>query len=247
MTILLGSSGWTYSSWTGPFYPHDFAPRLKLEYYAARYPTVELNASFYRWPPDTSFTGWQRRLPEGFEMTVKAPKALTHTAHLRDPDGEWARTIGHSLGLLGDKAGPLLLQLPASQRRDDEALSSLLAGLARTLPARVRVAVEMRHESWYDEAVFSLLSEHRAAYVVMSGAKLPRVIRATTDLAYVRWHGSDPKRMFYGSYSDAELAWWAEQLARFEAEGRRVYGYFNNDLSGQALANLDTLRGLGGQ
>lgn len=244
MTILLGSSGWTYSSWDGSFYPAGRPARTKLEFYASRYPTVELNASFYRWPPQTSFTGWRRRLPEGFELAVKAPKALTHTAQLHDPDGEWARAIGSSMHELGDAAGPLLVQLAASHRRDDTALGALLAGLRATLPERVRVAVELRHDSWYDEAVFDLLTEHGAAYVIMSGPGLPTVGRTTSDVAYIRWHGADPKKMFHGAYSDEQLAWWAARIRELEAGGHRVYGYFNNDMSGRALANLDTLRRL---
>lgn len=244
--VLLGTSGWTYDSWTGPFYPPGTRDRDRLELYAARYPTVELNASFYRWPRDASFTGWAQRLPAGFEMAVKAPKALTHEARMHDPDGEWAQIIGRCMGLLGDVAGPLLVQLAASHRRDDAALGALLASLRRTLPGRVPVAVELRHPSWYDDDVFATLAENDAAYVIMSGPGLPRVLRATSDVAYVRWHGHDPKRMFHGSYPDDELGRWAQVIRGNAAAGRRVYGYFNNDMSGRALANLDTLRGLVG-
>ena len=92
MTILVGTSGWTYDSWAGPFYPEGVARRRWLEYYAERLPTVELNASHYRWPRDTALAGWHDRLPAGFEMAVKAPRALTHAKRLYAPE-RWSEII----------------------------------------------------------------------------------------------------------------------------------------------------------
>ncbi len=232
MTILVGTSGWTYDSWAGPFYPKGVARRRWLEFYAERLGTVELNASHYRWPRDTAFAGWHDRLPAGFEMTVKAPRALTHAKRLDAPE-RWSEIIERGMRLLGDRAGPLLLQLPPSMERDDARLDHALA----QLPASVRTAVEFRHPSWLDETVFGILERHRSAYVVMSGAHLPCVLRATCDLVYVRWHGPSGEHLYAGSYTEDDLRWWADRLLEWEGAGHRVYGYFNNDQFGYAVAN----------
>ncbi len=177
-------------------------------------PTVELNASHYRWPRDTAFRGWRERLPAGFEMAVKAPRALTHARQLRDPSAG-SRSSSRGMALLGDRAGPLLLQLPPGMERDEGRLDHVLA----RMPSTIRVAVEFRHASWLDEQVFGVLERHGAAYVVMSGAHLPCVLRATADLVYVRWHGPDAEHLYAGSYSEDDLRWWADRLREWQGGG----------------------------
>ena len=239
--ILLGTSGWTYRHWSGSFFPTTLDDARRLEFYAEHFPTVELNASYYRWPSDAAFASWARRLPPHFRLTVKAPKALTHVARLDDP-AAWTARIATSLALLGDRAGPLLVQLPPSLHRDDALLDAFLSGM----PPSVRVAMEFRHDSWLDDEVFALLEARRTAYVVASGPKLTTVRRATTDLAYVRWHGPDGARRYGGCYTDEALGEWAITLREWAARGRRVYGYFNNDIDGYAVANARTLTRLSG-
>ncbi len=239
MTILVGTSGWTYDSWAGPFYPNGVARRRWLEFYASRLQSVELNASHYRWPRDAVLTGWHDRLPPGFEMAVKAPRALTHARRLSSPE-RWAEVIGRGLALLGDRAGPLLLQLPPTMERDDARLVQAL----QALPVEVRVAVEFRHPSWLDDRVFGILERRGAAYVVMSGANLPCVLRATSDIVYVRWHGPSHDQLYAGSYSDDDLRWWADRVGEWERSGHRVYGYFNNDQFGYAAVNALRMREL---
>lgn len=231
VTILVGTSGWTYDSWAGPFYAN--VPRRRwLEHYAARLPTVELNASHYRWPRDGSFQAWRERLPPGFEMAVKAPRGLTHARRLSAPE-RWAEIIDRGMRLLGDRAGALLLQLPPTLERDDARLDHALA----CIPSWIQVAVEVRHASWLDEAVFAVLERHRAAYVVMSGARLPCVLRATCDTVYVRWHGPSHDHLYAGSYTEDDLRWWSDRLREWESTGLAVRGYFNNDEHGYAVAN----------
>jgi uncharacterized protein YecE (DUF72 family) len=134
----------------------------------------------------------------------------------------------------------LLVQLHPEQQRDDARLDHFLS----VMPDWIRVAVELRHPSWDDPAVYSLLERHRAAYVVMSGAHLPCVLRATTDAVYVRMHGPDTESMYAGSYSDDTLRWWADRITDWEAEGRDVLVYFNNDGFGYAVQNARTLKKL---
>jgi uncharacterized protein YecE (DUF72 family) len=141
---------------------------------------------------------------------------------------------------LGDRHGVLLVQLHPGQQRDDARLDYFLS----CLPARIRVAVELRHPSWNDPAIYTLLERRHAAYVVMSGAGLPCLPRATTDLVYVRMHGPDPNSMYAGSYSASDLRQWADLITGWCGEGRDVWVYFNNDPHGHAVRNALALRKL---
>jgi uncharacterized protein YecE (DUF72 family) len=238
--LRIGTSGWTYDSWRGPVYPADVPDARRLEYYASHlFDTVELNASYYRWPPDASFRSWRRRLPPGFELTVKAPRGLTHAKRLYAPEA-WIARIRTSLALLEDRLGVLLVQLPPTLARDDARLDYFLG----TLPTGLRVAVEFRHPSWHVEDVFGLLERRGAAYVVMSGAGLPCVLRATAGFVYVRFHGPDNHHLYGGSYDDAAMRWWADRMGEWAGQGRDVYAYFNNDNHGFAVHNGLTLRHL---
>lgn len=239
MTIRIGTSGWSYDHWDGVLYPPGTPPAARLAHYVAEFDTVELNASFYRWPRSTTFASWRRRLPPGFLMSVKAPRGLTHARRLYGPE-TWTERVSQGWHELGDKRAVLLVQLAPQQERDDARLDYFLAGLPHWLP----VAVELRHPSWQDDAVFALLERHRAAYVVMSGAGLPCVLRATAPVVYVRLHGPSHEHLYGGSYSEEDLRWWAERIREWERGGRDVLAYFNNDGGGNAVRNARTLRGL---
>jgi uncharacterized protein YecE (DUF72 family) len=141
---------------------------------------------------------------------------------------------------LGDKRAVLLIQLPPSQPRDDARLAYFL----RLVPGWIRVAVEFRNRSWHCAEIFTLLEEHQAAYCVMSGANLPCVLRATTDFAYVRMHGPDHHHLYAGSYSDADLTWWADRIREWSRAGRDVFVYFNNDGHANAVRNARALQAL---
>jgi uncharacterized protein YecE (DUF72 family) len=226
----VGTSGWSYDHWDGVLYPHGAPAAKRLAHYVAAFDTVELNASFYRWPRPTVFAGWRERLPDGFRMVVKAPRGLTHARRLREPQ-VWAERMAPGLEALGDRFAVLLAQLPPDLERDDALLDAFLA----SLPAWVPVAVELRHPSWQVEEVFELLAARGAAYVVMSGANLPCVLRATAPFVYVRLHGPDPQHLYAGSYPDADLDWWAERCQEWAAGGLEVYAFFNNDGGGNAV------------
>lgn len=156
-TAWIGTSGWTYDSWQGPVYPDHLAAERRLGFYAEHFDTVELNASYYRWPPDGSFRSWRRRLPAGFALTVKAPRGLTHAKRLYDPE-TWIARIRRSVALLEDRFGVLLVQLPPGMQRDDARLDHFL----NAVPEEIPVAVEFRHDSWHTDAVFDLLGRHGA-------------------------------------------------------------------------------------
>ncbi len=220
-------------------YPKQTPVSKRLTLYASEFDTVELNASFYRWPREATFAGWQQRLPEGFTMSVKAHRGLTHFRRLKSPE-PWIGRFERCWRALGDRRGLLLVQLHPEQQRDDARLDYFL----NRMPDWIRVAVELRHPSWDDPAVYALLERHRAAYVVMSGAGLRCVLRATTDVVYVRMHGPDSQSLYAGSYSDDDLRWWADRVADWDGQGRDVLVYFNNDAHGYAVHNARMLREL---
>lgn len=239
MSVEVGTSGWSYDHWQGVLYPDGTRPVDRLALYTGRFRTVELNSSFYRWPRESAFARWRDRLPAGFRFSVKAPRGLTHAKRLYAPEA-WVDRIGRCWHELGDKRAVLLVQLAPDHSRDDARLAYFLG----QLPPWVRVAVELRHPSWHDDAVFELLERHHAAYCVMSGAGLPCVLRATAPFVYVRLHGPDHHHLYAGSYPPDALRWWADRCREWTAAGRDVFVYFNNDGAGHAVRNAETLRRL---
>ena len=199
--------------------------------------TVELNASFYRWPPAGRYRSWNQRTPDGFAMSAKAPRGLTHAKRLYAPE-TWVDRIEEGWHALGDTRAILLVQLPPTLQRDDARLSYFLD----QVPDWIRVSVELRHPSWYDDEVFRLLERHRAAYCVMSGAGLPCVLRATSGVVYVRLHGPSHEHLYGGSYSDDDLRWWSDRIREWQDAGRDVFAYFNNDGDGNAVRNALSLK-----
>jgi uncharacterized protein YecE (DUF72 family) len=174
-------------------------------------------------------------------MSVKAPRGLTHGRRLYAPD-VWVPRLTAAWHELGERRAVLLVQLAPDHERDDARLAYFLA----QLPPWLRVAVELRHPSWHDEAVFGLLEHHGAAYCVMSGAGLPCLLRATAPFVYVRLHGPDRAHLYAGSYPDEDLRWWAGRISEWTGQGREVLVYFNNDGHGHAVRDADRLRMLVG-
>lgn len=239
MSIHIGTSGWSYQHWEHVLYPADTPPYHRLGYYLEQFRTVELNASFYRWPRDTAFRSWRRRLPPGFLMSVKAPRGLTHAKKLYGPE-RWLLTIQKSWHTLLEKRGVLLVQLSPLMEYDYDRLAYFL----QQLPWWLRTTVELRHPSWHREEVFRLLERYQVAYCIMSGAYLPCIIRATAPFVYIRLHGPDHHHLYGGAYSDQDLGWWADRIREWQYQGREVFAYFNNDGEGHAVRNALRLREL---
>jgi uncharacterized protein YecE (DUF72 family) len=239
VTVHVGTSGWSYAHWTHVLYPEGLPPERRLDYYLPQFGTAELNASYYRWPADAAFAHWRRRFPPGFLLSVKAPGALTHAKRLFAPEAWWAR-IRRGVAQLGERRGVLLVQLPPGLQIDHARLAYFL----ECAPRGIRLAFEFRHASWHEEQVFALLERHGAAYCVMSGARLPCVLRATAPFVYVRLHGPDPEHLYGGSYADDDLRWWAARIEEWQRQDRDVFVYFNNDGHGHAVRNALTLKRL---
>jgi uncharacterized protein YecE (DUF72 family) len=241
VAVHVGTSGWSYEHWIGVLYPRSASSLERLDAYAEQFETVEVNNTFYRWPRDEVFTTWHDRLPKEFLVTVKAARALTQFKKLNEPE-EWLARMESGLSRLREKRGLLLFQLPPHFGFSPARLDHCLGLIA----AHQRAAVEFRHPSWQREETFALLERHGAAYCITSGANMPCILRATAEFVYVRLHGPHPQHLYTGSYSEADLRWWADRIGDWRAQGRDVYAYFNNDDQGFAVQNALRLKELTG-
>lgn len=241
--IRIGASGWSYDHWQGILYPDPTPTGKRLRYYIEHgYDTVEINNTFYRWPRPATFQGWRDAVPSEFRYAVKASRGLTQYRKLHEPE-EWIERMGIGLDALGDRLGIVLFQLPPHMPINLPRLESFL----EKWPARFPAAFEFRHASWHVDATYELLEKRHAAYVVMSGAQLPCVLKATASFVYIRFHGPDNNHLYAGSYSDDDMRWWADRIREWQAQGQDVWAFFNNDGGGNAIRNADTLRRFVGQ
>jgi uncharacterized protein YecE (DUF72 family) len=237
MPAWVGTSGWQYRDWRSRFYPDGVPQKAWLEYYVTRFPTVELNNAFYRLPEKSTFEQWRARTPAGFVMTVKASRYLTHIKRLKEPEEPVARLMDRAAGL-GDRLGPVLIQLPPTLRADADALDACL----RCFPSGVRLAVEPRHESWWTDDVRAVLEKHGAALSWADRLGRPVTPRwRTTNWGYLRLHeGRANPRPRYGRQA---LSTWAERLASTFKASEDVFVYLNNDPGGAAIIDADTISG----
>lgn len=234
MPVLVGTSGWQYASWRVEFYPPGLAQSRWLEHYAARFPTVENNSAFYRLPTREMFQAWRARTPDAFVMAVKASRFLTHVKRLREPAEPVHRLLDAVRGL-GDRLGPVLVQLPPTMRVDLERLDAALA----LFPREIRVAVEPRHDSWWVEDVRTLLAARGCALCWSDRRGRARTpLWRTADWGYVRFHEGAAKP--WPRYGEQALRSWAARIAGTWRAADTVYAYFNNDAGGAAVA--DALR-----
>ena len=228
MVCKIGTSGWQYRHWRGSFYPDGLPTASWLAFYAASFDTVEVNNAFYRLPAADVFERWRDGTPDGFEVAVKASSYLTHNKRLRDPAEPVARLMTRARHL-GDKLGPVLLQLPPTMKVEAARLDEAL----ECFGPDVRVAVEVRHDSWDCDPVWEVLAARGAAWVLADAPwrRWPPV--RTADWGYVRLHeGRAAPRPCYGRRA---LETWAERVAALWPGGEDVYVYFNNDPCACAL------------
>jgi uncharacterized protein YecE (DUF72 family) len=235
--IWIGTSGYVYRHWRrGVFYPEGLKAREELGYYAARYPTVELNNPFYRLPTPEMFTRWREATPEGFRFAVKASRFITHIKRLQNVDEEVALFMERA-ELLELKLGPVLFQLPPNQPLDLPRLQTFLPLLR---PDRHWV-VEFRHASWHTNEVYALLARHAVALCIPVGGGLHPDRITTAPFTYIRMHrGQEPA----GGFTAEELKVWSGQIRALAGAGKEVYLYFNNDWEGFAIRDANTMKRL---
>lgn len=235
--VLVGCSGWNYRHWRGDFYPSDLRQADWFGFYATRFNAVEINHTFYRLPTRDVFSAWADAAPPGFAYVLKGSRFATHTKKLLDADATVPRFLAPAAALGGFGAG-VLWQLAPSQRRDDARLGDFLA----QLPVNGTHAIEFRHPSWFDDAVFASLDRAGVGFVVhdIHGLAVPAVV--TGGLAYLRLHGW-PEGRYAGSYPDGELDRHADWLRRARRHGAKVRAFFNNDIGGDAPRDAERLAG----
>jgi uncharacterized protein YecE (DUF72 family) len=229
----IGTSGWHYGHWRGPFYPDKLAAEEFLEFYAARFHTVEINNSFYQLPAAATLEHWRDTVPEGFIFAVKGSRYITHMKKLQEPE-QTLRPLLERVELLNPKLGPLLFQLPPRWGFNPERLESFL----QALPQPGRYALEFRDPSWINREACELLRRHNAAFCIYELAGYQSPLEVTADSVYIRLHG--PSGAYQGQYGEQALAGWAEKITSWTGAGQDVFCYFDNDESGYAAQ--DALR-----
>jgi len=244
--LHIGTSGWTYSSWKGLFYPEDLPSRRYLQFYAGEFDSTEVNYSFYHLPRLDTYEKWAAQVPKDFIFALKASRFITHVKRLIDVEESWSMFVQNALAL-GCHLGPVLLQFPSSFLCDGKRLADFLKISQRSAPKShpVKLAFEFRHDSWFAEEIFSLLSRYNAALCIADSPRYPRHNVITANFVYVRFHGR--RELFASNYTDAELADEAKQMRRYLRDGRDIYVYFNNDAEGHAVGNARALRRLVGR
>ena len=213
-----GTSGFSYKEWKGSFYPTDLNSNAMLPYYAVQLPAVEINNTFYRMPRTHALEGWHDAVGEDFRFVIKASRRITHQLRLKDA-AEPVEYLARKLDVLGDKLGAVLFQLPPYLRHDLDLLQKFLAILPKGLPA----AMEFRHASWFDDAVFEALERHGCGFCVSDDGKLAIPDRiTTTNWAYLR--------LRQPGYSEAALNGWIERVAATGA--KHAYAFFKHEDEG---------------
>jgi uncharacterized protein YecE (DUF72 family) len=233
--VAVGTSGWSYRHWRGRFYPEGLGPSRWLAYYAERFSTVEINASFYRLPSEQALRRWADTVPPGFRFALKGSRLITHTRRLANAERA-VETFLARASLLGDRLACVLWQLPPTMPPDLERLDRFLA----SLPPRPAAAVELRNPAWLDAGVLEVLERHGAAYTCVSSRHFPALRAVTAPLVYVRFHGLTGG--YAHDYSARQLRPWADFLSDAAADGRSALVYFNNDGEARAPANAERLR-----
>jgi uncharacterized protein YecE (DUF72 family) len=232
--VLIGTSGWHYDSWRGPFYPADLPTKAKLQYYASQFQTAELNAVFYRTPTRDAVRSWEEQTGKDFVFTWKASKFITHWKRLSASSVNSLELMEDRLSLLGQKVGSVLFQLPPNLQADADRLSAFL----RLLSSKRRYSFEFRHPSWYSPRIIRLLSEENVSLCISDHHDAPAPWKRTADFVYLRGHG--PGGQYKGHYSSVTLAAWAKRITSWKAQGCDVLVYFDNDQ--KSAAPVDALK-----
>lgn len=231
--LFIGTCGWDYAHWRNLFYPSSLRPADRLCWYASRFRSVEVDATFYRLPSAAVFRRWHDAVPEGFRFSLKAPRTITHYRKLAGAGVQLA-TFYRLTGLLGEKRGAHLFQLPPSFHCDDEHLH-VLAQFLELLDPEAENAIEFRHAGWWNDECFRMLRRHGVAFCSVDGFGLPGGVPLTAEFAYRRFHATD----YGGDYPDEALRQLAVELDGLSCN--RVYAYFNNDAGARAVSNAHSL------
>lgn len=215
MRVLAGTSGFAFKEWKGPFYPEKLPDKEMLGFYSTRFPTVEINNSFYQMPKESVLLDWAAKVPEPFSFAIKASQRITHYARLKPESAELVDYLVRTTSVLGDRLGPILFQLPPNLKKDLDRLRAFL----EKLPAGRRYSIEFRHDSWFDDDVIAALREHDVALCAIEQEDFSSPVQPTASWGYLRLHRLD--------YDAAMLAAWAKRVS---ASGwKDAYVFFKHD------------------
>lgn len=236
--LQIGTSGWTYDDWRGGFYPEDLAAKKRLSYYASRFPTVEINASFYRTPTENGARQWLEDTPDDFVFTAKAHRFLTHRKRLKDPGDGLEQFYERNVLPLKAKLHVILFQTPPRFAANPERLEAFL----KLLRPGFRYAFEFRDPSWHSSEIYGQLAASDCAFCIYDLGGFLSPLEITTDFTYLRLHG--PGEKYRDSYSDEALVEWAGRIRKWLRKGIDVYLYFDNDEKAYAARDAERLQAL---
>lgn len=233
--VLMGTSGWSYKEWIGPFYSK--MDRSMLQAYTKVFRTVEIDSTFYRYPSKGTVMGWTRYSPEEFVYTAKLPGLITHEKKL-----DLSKGVEEDLKVfvelmeplyLNGKLGCILIQLPPKFGFNPEKLERFL----EILPTQVNFAVEFRDKSWIRNETWALLEKCQVAYTIVDEPLLPPEVHITSRIAYFRWHGRGSRPWYDYRYPSNELEPWVSKVNEVAGKTKKIYGFFNNHFHGYAVEN----------
>lgn len=241
--VYIGTSGFSYGKWKGKFYPEELPQREWLSYYAERFDTVEINASFYSTIGKAQYVHWHDQTGKDFRFAIKGHRYITQMKNLHEVDDAVKQFIYQTAGL-GDKLTLMLWQFPRSftlspDNADEH--KERLQHFLENLPDDVQQAFEFRDNSWFTPEIQAILDRHRASFVISDSPKFPSTDLPGKAFVYIRFHG--PDALYASKYSHEQLQAWAKKIQHFSKD-HDVYCYFNNDLSGYAIENAQELRRL---
>ncbi len=236
--LYIGTSGWGYR-WQGVFYPEGLKSAERLGYYATRFNTTELNSSFYHFTMAKTITKWLSETPGSFKFAAKMHQEVTHKRRLVDVEEPLEKFMSRFLEM-GERLGPILIQLPGSLHFDFGVVADFFRLLRGKYPDPV-FALEARHTSWFTDEAQELLQEHAITWVISSaGKRFPKLETTTTDTVYLRLHGDE--RLYFSAYTDEQLERYAFMVHDWLLDGKEVWVFFNNTIVGNAVLNADKLR-----
>ncbi|MFL6797159.1 MAG: DUF72 domain-containing protein [Xanthobacteraceae bacterium] len=233
--VWIGTSGWTYDGWRGPFYPPDVRKKDWLAWYSTQFPTAEINGSFYRTPSLEAVRAWRDQTPNDFLFAWKASKFITHWKRLTEKCANSLDLLETRLTALSPKVGVVLFQLPPQFSKNYERLAQFL----RMLSPGHRYAFEFRHKSWYEDDVLELLQAHDISLCLSDHHDAPSPWEVTARHVYVRGHG--PGGHYKDNYTTRTLERWAADVAAWKRQRRTVFVYFDNDQKSAAPADAQRL------
>ncbi len=215
MKLLAGTSGYAFKEWKGSFYPKELKDDGMLGYYAGKFPTVEINNTFYRLPKENVLLDWASQVPEPFTFAIKASQRITHYARLKPESVSAVEFLMKNIGALGNRLGPVLFQLPPNLKKDLDRLRVFLD----TLPLDRRFTIEFRHESWFEDDVFDVLRGRDIAMCITEQPEFASPVVATASWGYARLHKLD--------YDNDGLVSWAGKLSAMP--WKEAYVFFKHD------------------